>query len=43
MGADEDIDDDGAVKGEKGGDGTQRALGFLEFLTQDAEPSGSYR
>ena len=28
-------------EGEKGGDGTQRALGSLEFLTQDAEPSGT--
>ena len=27
------------VKGEEGGDGTQRALGALEFLAQDAEPS----
>ena len=28
-------------KGEEGGDGTQRSLGDLEFLTKDAEPSGT--
>ena len=28
-------------KGEEGGERTQRALGGLEFLTQDAEPSGT--
>ena len=28
-------------KGEEGGGGTQRALEALEFLTQDAEPSGT--
>ena len=27
------------VEGEEGGDGTQRALGSLEFLTQELEPS----
>ena len=26
---------------EEGGDGTLRALGALEFLTQEAEPSGT--
>ena len=30
---------DGGSKGKEGGDGTQRALGTLEFLTQDADPS----
>ena len=29
------------VKGEEEGDETLRALGALEFLTQDAEPSGT--
>ena len=29
------------VEGEKGGDETKRALGSLELLTQDAEPSGT--
>ena len=28
-------------KGEKEGDGNQRALGALEFLNHDAEPSGT--
>ena len=28
-------------EGEEGGEGTQRALGSLEFLTQEAEPSGT--
>ena len=28
-------------EGEEEGEGTQRALGTLEFLTQDAEPSGT--
>ena len=28
-------------EGEKGGDGTRRALGSLEFLPQDAKPSGT--
>ena len=31
---------DGGSEGEEGGGGTQRALEALEFLTQDAEPSG---
>ena len=26
-------------EGEEGGDGTRRALGTLEFLTQEADPS----
>ena len=29
------------VEGKEGGVGTLRALGALEFLTQDAEPSGT--
>ena len=29
------------VKGEQGGVANQRALGYLEFLTQDAYPSGT--
>ena len=37
MGVEEDRDSEG----EEGGDGTKRALGDLEFLTQDAEPSGT--
>ena len=28
-------------RGREGGDGTQRALGALEFLTQEEEPSGT--
>ena len=32
---------DGGGEGEEGGDGTQMALGGLEFLTQDSEPSGT--
>ena len=35
------IEEDRGSKGEEGGDGTQRALEALEFLTQDAEPSGN--
>ena len=34
-----EIEDEGEVEGEEGVEMTQRALGFLEFLTQDAEPS----
>ena len=29
------------IEGEKGGEGIQQALKAREFLTQDAEPSGS--
>ena len=32
---------DGGSEGEEGGGGTQQALEALEFLTQDAEPSGT--
>ena len=32
---------EGEGEGEEGGVGTQRALGALEFLTQDADPSGT--
>ena len=36
-----EVKEDGGRKGEEGGYGTPRALGALEFLTQDAEPSGT--
>ena len=38
-----DIEEVGGIIGEgmEGGDGTQRALGALEFLTQDTDPSGT--
>ena len=36
-----EVEEDRGREGEEGGDGTQRALGSLEFLTQDAEPSGT--
>ena len=38
-----DIEEEGEVdgEGEEGGDGTQRVLGALEFLTQEAETSGT--
>ena len=36
-----EVEADGGSKGEEGGDGTQRELGDLDFLTQDAEPSGT--
>ena len=39
MEVEEDRDSKG--EGEEGGDGTQRALGAPEFLTQDVEPSGT--
>ena len=32
---------EGKGEGEEGSDGTQGALGALEFLTQDADPSGT--
>ena len=35
-----EVEENRGSKGEEGGDGTQSALGSLEFLTQDAEPSG---
>ena len=35
------VDGEGEDKGDEGGDGTKRALGALEFLTQEAEPSGT--
>ena len=35
-----EVGGEGEVKGDEGGDGTQRALGSLEFLTQESEPSG---
>ena len=34
-----EVEEPGKV--EEGGDGTQRSLGSLEFLTQDTEPSGT--
>ena len=36
-----EVEGNGGSKGEEGGGGTQRALEALEFLTQDAEPSGT--
>ena len=36
-----EVEEDRDGKGEEGGDGTERALGALVFLTQDAEPSGT--
>ena len=35
------MEEDRGSEGEEGGRGTQRSLGALEFLTQDAEPSGT--
>ena len=34
------VEEEGS-EGEEGGGGTQRALESLEFLTQEAEPSGT--
>ena len=36
-----EVEGDGGSEGEEVGGGTQRALESLEFLTQDAEPSGT--
>ena len=36
-----EVEADRGSKGEDEEGGTQRALGALEFLTQDAEPSGT--
>ena len=36
-----EVEGDGGSEGEEGGGGTQRALEALEFLIQDAEPSGT--
>ena len=36
-----EVKETGEGEGEKGVEGTQRALGALELLTQDAEPSGT--
>ena len=38
-----EVEEEGKVEGEgdEGGEGTQRALGALEFLTQNADPSGT--
>ena len=36
-----EVEEDRDSKGEEGGDGTQRALGALEFLTQDVELNGT--
>ena len=36
-----EVEEDRDSEGEEGGDGTQRALGAPEFLTQDAELSGT--
>ena len=36
-----EVEEDRGCMGEDEGGGTQRALGALEFLTQEAEPSGT--
>ena len=36
-----EVEEERGIKGEEGGGGTQRALEALEFLTQEAEPSGT--
>ena len=36
-----EVEEDRGSKGGEGGGGTLRSLGALEFLTQDAEPSGT--
>ena len=36
-----EVEEDKDIEGKEGNDGTQRALGALEFLTQDAERSGT--
>ena len=36
-----EVEEDEGHEGEDGGGGTQRALEALEFLTQEAEPSGT--
>ena len=36
-----EVEGDGRSEGEEGVGGTQQALEALEFLTQDAEPSGT--
>ena len=35
------VEEDRDSKGEEGGEGTLRALGALEFFTQDEDPSGT--
>ena len=34
-----ELEEDRDIESEEGGEGNQRALGALEFFTQDAEPS----
>ena len=36
-----EVEEDRGSEGEEGGRGTQRSLGALEFLTQEADPSGT--
>ena len=36
-----EVEADRGSEGEEGGDGTQRSLEILEFITHDAEPSGT--
>ena len=36
-----EVEGDGGSEGEEGGGGNQRVLEALEFLTKDAEPSGT--
>ena len=38
---DMEVEGDRVSEGKEEGGGTQRALGTLEFLTQEAEPSGT--
>ena len=41
MEVDGDVEDEGGSEDEEEGEGTLRALGALEFLTQDSEPSST--
>ena len=36
-----DVEEERDSEGKEGGEGTQRGLGALEFLTQDVDPSGT--
>ena len=36
-----EVEENCRSEGEEGGDGTQRALGALEFLTPNVDPSGT--
>ena len=41
LGTEIEEEGEGEGEGKEGGDGTQRYLGALEFLTQEVEPSGT--